>query len=50
LKLNKEKFYFNTIGVAPFTGAWIETFKITRHTLKHQVAPFTGAWIETLAP
>ena len=34
--------------VAPFTGAWIETFLcllIACH-VKH-VAPFTGAWIET---
>ena len=34
------------IGVAPFTGAWIEIG--TRHQQKicGKVAPFTGAWIE----
>ena len=33
--------------VAPFTGAWIETF--VRVDMSHvvEVAPFTGAWIET---
>ena len=34
--------------VAPFTGAWIETFSIrSERPMKKMVAPFTGAWIET---
>jgi len=33
--------------VAPFTGAWIETFKLYNKCGEEQVAPFTGAWIET---
>jgi len=33
--------------VAPFTGAWIETFGGSGTTLIAAVAPFTGAWIET---
>ena len=34
--------------VAPFTGAWIETFKIVIDLRVMRVAPFTGAWIETI--
>jgi len=37
-------------GVAPFTGAWIETFHVLFLWELHKVAPFTGAWIETLLP
>ncbi len=33
--------------VAPFTGAWIETFLIPAQFGRTTVAPFTGAWIET---
>jgi hypothetical protein len=33
--------------VAPFTGAWIETFGSVTFTILFMVAPFTGAWIET---
>ena len=35
------------LGVAPFTGAWIEIYNqllIKKHLI--HVAPFTGAWIE----
>ncbi len=35
------------IGVAPFTGAWIETRLGTDSAVRRPVAPFTGAWIET---
>ena len=35
------------VGVAPFTGAWIETCDLLRNTTNRTVAPFTGAWIET---
>ena len=34
-------------GVAPFTGAWIETSMRNWLFLSLLVAPFTGAWIET---
>ena len=32
--------------VAPFTGAWIEIYRIGCNTDRGRVAPFTGAWIE----
>ena len=35
------------IQVAPFTGAWIETFHTSKKSKSEAVAPFTGAWIET---
>ena len=34
-------------GVAPRTGAWIETAGSARQCAWLQVAPRTGAWIET---
>ncbi len=34
-------------GVAPFTGAWIETRNSVDYKSMVRVAPFTGAWIET---
>ena len=34
-------------GVAPFTGAWIETKVHVLPATNAGVAPFTGAWIET---
>jgi len=34
-------------GVAPYTGAWIETSKPGKKVLTACVAPYTGAWIET---
>ena len=34
--------------VAPFAGAWIETFQDRAKELGVNVAPFAGAWIETL--
>ena len=37
----------NGLPVAPFTGAWIETFPIKSVKAGPNVAPFTGAWIET---
>ncbi len=33
--------------VAPFTGAWIETRIVDSRMISAPVAPFTGAWIET---
>ena len=35
------------IKVAPFTGAWIETYQKVNIDYFYRVAPFTGAWIET---
>ena len=32
--------------VAPFVGAWIEIFKMSRSPFLENVAPFVGAWIE----
>ena len=37
-----------SVCVAPFTGAWIETYSDLRTQRNESVAPFTGAWIETL--
>ncbi len=40
---------FNTQnGVAPRTGAWIETLIVIIRLFTAGVAPRTGAWIETL--
>jgi len=36
------------LWVAPYTGAWIETFNRPPFNLLGVVAPYTGAWIETL--
>ena len=37
----------SVLGVAPFTGAWIEIYgPILRASFISLVAPFTGAWIE----
>ena len=35
------------IAVAPFAGAWIETFATLKLDEGDPVAPFAGAWIET---
>ena len=34
-------------GVAPYVGAWIETYSVAYIMHKHGVAPYVGAWIET---
>ena len=34
------------MGVAPYTGAWIEMIMLTVQDLPRPVAPYTGAWIE----
>ena len=34
--------------VAPYVGAWIETFVKFKKISKYEVAPYVGAWIETL--
>ena len=35
------------IAVAPYMGAWIETFVVRFTDFPVQVAPYMGAWIET---
>jgi len=47
LKLNPGFETWDIYGVAPFTGAWIETRQLTGPPVDRPVAPFTGAWIET---
>ena len=39
---------FIEYAVAPYVGAWIETFKVLYRTNEVKVAPYVGAWIETL--
>ena len=36
------------ITVAPYVGAWIETFKSSNVFISDFVAPYVGAWIETI--
>ena len=38
----------NTEKVAPYVGAWIETFHCLKPEFFDGVAPYVGAWIETL--
>ena len=33
--------------VAPYVGAWIETFTLYSSHSQSSVAPYVGAWIET---
>ena len=33
--------------VAPYAGAWIETYAYTVDMARNEVAPYAGAWIET---
>ena len=35
------------VYVAPYVGAWIETYMRQRQLTYDQVAPYVGAWIET---
>ena len=39
--------YVSLLGVAPYTGAWIETEYNSPEAQFQRVAPYTGAWIET---
>ena len=39
--------YLIVIHVAPFAGAWIETYQFDSGLVYDMVAPFAGAWIET---
>ena len=38
----------SAIKVAPYTGVWIETYKLALKRPDLIVAPYTGVWIETL--
>ena len=35
------------MNVAPYVGAWIETFAGLQQMKDLEVAPYVGAWIET---
>ena len=35
------------ISVAPYVGAWIETWQWIGKSIPGEVAPYVGAWIET---
>ena len=37
-------------AVAPYVGAWIETFSFCIDSARRNVAPYVGAWIETTYP
>ena len=37
----------NALQVAPYVGAWIETFMVSASDSIKMVAPYVGAWIET---
>ena len=47
LKLRCDSFSLNTLSVAPYVGAWIETRRSSEDRLSVIVAPYVGAWIET---
>ena len=38
---------WNETEVAPYVGAWIETFEGVQYGALSMVAPYVGAWIET---
>ena len=46
LKFDKYALGLLCVGVAPFTGAWIEIPVLQAGWSLMAVAPFTGAWIE----
>ena len=47
LKPTFEHFYNLKTFVAPYVGAWIETFDASGVGQAYLVAPYVGAWIET---
>ena len=48
MKLNQRGLVISNQRVAPFMGAWIETFTVFFCNHSDAVAPFMGAWIETV--
>ena len=47
LKHNFLSFFKGCVIVAPYMGAWIETYIQTFQPKYLSVAPYMGAWIET---
>ena len=47
LKREQLSGYVQSVDVAPFVGAWIETTIAPLTCIIIAVAPFVGAWIET---
>ena len=47
LKLTTEDSLSESLWVAPYVGAWIETWQILLSLKSATVAPYVGAWIET---
>ena len=43
----KSSWLYYPYGVAPYVGAWIETYYQMQITKTDSVAPYVGAWIET---
>ena len=48
LKLECNTVRLPELFVAPYMGAWIETFNAYKASLNVEVAPYMGAWIETI--
>ena len=47
LKRRNSRSNRRTSRVAPYAGAWIETYKWAGQAASKVVAPYAGAWIET---
>ena len=47
LKLGVHLWQENAVSVAPYVGAWIETYSQGFGMANPFVAPYVGAWIET---
>ena len=47
LKLRRAREHVDTLAVAPYAGAWIETPRACGSRSARAVAPYAGAWIET---
>ena len=47
LKLKQNPYVTDSIHVAPYVGAWIETSVMRSWLDLSSVAPYVGAWIET---
>ena len=47
LKLSQIVMVQHGVKVAPYVGAWIETYLKEKPNFRNTVAPYVGAWIET---
>ena len=47
LKRDIVQCFTHDCDVAPYVGAWIETYLDIFLNLTNEVAPYVGAWIET---